>query len=99
MRRVSLNDDRAACCKRRSCIAARYGESQREIAGAKDSHGSKCYFAHPQVRTWPWRAIREGCIQPSIDPTAISNYRGEQVQLSYRTDALPFDARLCAPYF
>jgi hypothetical protein len=94
MRWVSLNDDRAAGCKRRNCVAARHGESQREITSAENSHWPQWYFAHPQVRTGLWRAIRNWCIQPSIKPATIANYRGEKFQLAYSADAFALDAGL-----
>jgi hypothetical protein len=97
MRRVRLDDHRAAGGQRRRGVAARHREREREVRRAEHGHRADRDVAQPQVHARQRLALGARGVDARIDVSAVTQQRREQRELADRAAALAFDARARSP--
>jgi hypothetical protein len=93
MRRVCLDDNRAAGGECRCRIAAGRRECEREIARAKNDNRANRLQHAPYIRARRRLPLRQRRIDACIDPRTFAHGRREEPQLSAGTAALAGDPR------
>jgi len=90
---MGLDHHRAAGSQCRCGIAAGHGEGQREVAGAEYGHRPQRYLALTQVGAGQGLTLRQGVVDPHIQPLAGAHGTGKGAQLLAGASTFAEDTR------